>query len=368
MNISKTLLLSLAVFGYLLYPHTSTAQNKKYSFSGQGILHYNDQVRSTGNPATAGELDLHLIHFKGGYQFNEQLSVHAKLDIEHLFSGPGEGEVVFLDQAYADYRFNPDFGIRAGLYSVPLGGSIPSFKIEGAPTDLFFSYGWRELAAGVYGSLADKVDYEAYVMSGLHAEEISTTVGIFDARKSRFASSVDNLAAAARLGYRVTPELKLGASALISDLQSKKDFGDRLNGANYKVVEGHADYTNSGFSSRLVAVYSTISGVEKINTEIGSELGSSQFGAILELGYDLLRLREPAGTQQLIAYTSGEVYDTHLTTKGISDSPENERYEYTFGLLYKPFKRVSIASEYQILHSRGNDKIGQLNLGVGYSF
>jgi len=360
----------LLVLGYLFTPNKIFAQAENFTFGGSGVLHYNDEVRSIGGAPGQGEFDLHKIILKSGYQFNRRFSLKTKLKIEHLFSGPDNGEVIFLDQAFIDYNLKSDFGIRAGLYSVPLGGSKlkPSFGLETAPSDKYISYSWRELAAGVYGNFFERISYEAYIMSGLHAEEFSTKSGIFNARKSRFFSSIDNLAASIRFGYRFSSEWKLGTSAMISSLQSKNDFGDSLEGTNYKLIEGHAVYTYKAFSSRLVGIYSTITESDKINAETGSRLGSSQYGTLIEFGYDLFRLRKSAGTQQLVAYTRGEVFDTHLTTESIVDNPENERYEHTFGLVYKPLKSFEIEADYQLLRSRGDKNIQQLNIGIGYSF
>lgn len=365
-NIFSVILLAL----FLMVSERSSAQNHNFSIGGSGELHYNDIVQDFNGPASAGEFDLHKVILKAGYHFNERLNFHTKFKYEHGFSGKDNGEALFVDRAYADYKVNPGFGIRGGLVGVPLGGSKfkPYNGIETSPVEKYISYSWRELGAGVFGMLHGRLSYEAYLMTGLEAEELSTHSGLYSARKNKFTSSVDNPAAAIRMGYDLGSGVELGVSGLVSGLKSKGKYGEDLSGTAFSLMEGHLVYGTGGFKSRVVGVYTQISGADKINARLQNDLGDSQYGALLELAYDLVHLPGINVGQHLIAYGRGEVYDFHATTRAIPENPDYERRELTFGFIYKPMPSVGFKTDYQILQSKGSRDLRKLNLGIGYYF
>lgn len=374
MTIKRTIFAVILGIG-CTYLGSQTAQaqhqsTRKFEFGGNAQLHYNNVVSDYEQTPGKGEFDLHKLIFKGGYTFNERLKVHAKVKYEHAFKGKTDGEAIFLEQAYIDYRLSSGLGFRAGVYSTPVGGSGfgPYYGIETDPVEKYVSYGWRELTAGVFGKLAGRLSYEAYLMSGLEASELSSHSGIYSARKHKFSSSVDNPAVAARLGYDLGQGWQAGVSAFVSGLKNSGKYGDALSGTSYALGEGHLAYQAGGFTSRIVGAYSVISGVEKINSTLGKDLGSSQYGALVEVGYDLLRLADWNIGQSLVVYSRADTYDLQLTTKDIPDNTDNDRYEFNVGLLYRPIRQVLFKADYQFFRSRAQRDIQKMNLGIWYYF
>ncbi|MDX1618208.1 MAG: outer membrane beta-barrel protein [Balneolaceae bacterium] len=374
MKLNKiSLLLSLMIIGLLL-PLSASAQLENASLGGYGELHYNDVVYDENNPQTPGELDFHRFILFVGYNFNDWISFRSELELEHTLIEPGEGGEVALEQAYVDLRIKPTFGVRAGLLLVPVGiinpvHEPPTFNGVERPNveRNIIPTTWRESGIGIYGEAAEGLSYQLYAMAGLDASEIGGT-GIRSARQNGFESSTDNFAVTGRLDYQPTLNLILSGSYFFSDLSTNATFGDAMQGTTFHLGEFHAQYQNRGFEARLLGVYSFITEIEQLNATFNNGAGESQYGAYLELGYDLLRLGNLDTEQQLILFGRGEVYDTQLTTVGLSANPENERYEYTAGFTYKPAPRVAFKADYQILQSAGIKNIHQLNVGVGYNF
>lgn len=371
-NLFASFLFACSLLIYPLAGFTQSLDNA--SLGGYGELHYNDVTYNENGPQTPGELDFHRFILFAGYNFNDWISFRSELELEHTLIEPGEGGEVALEQAYVDLRIKPTFGVRAGLMLVPVGiinpiHEPPTFNGVERPNveKYIIPTTWRESGIGIYGESENGLSYELYAMAGLDALGIGGT-GIRGARQNGFEASTDNIAATGRLEYQPTLNLKLGISYFFSDLSTNAVYGNDMQGTTFHLGEFHAVYQNQGFQARLLGVYSLITEVEQLNTTIGNGAGESQYGAYLELGYDLLRLGDLDTEHQLILFGRGEFYNTQLTTVSITANPENDRYEYTAGLTYKPTSRVAFKADYQLLQSAGVKNIHQLNLGVGYNF
>ncbi len=363
-------------------PRLSSAQTGDATLGGYGELHYNDVIYNENGQQTPGEFDFHRFILYAGYNFNDWITFRSELEIEHTFVKDGQGEVA-LEQAYIDMRYKPAFGVRAGIMLVPVGivnpvHEPPTFNGVERPNveKYIIPSTWREAGAGIYGQARSGLSYELYLMAGLDASGISGAEGIRGARQKAFESSTDNWAVTGRLDYRANLNFTFGTSYFFSHLSTNATYGDAMEGTTFHLIDGHAIYTKGGFEARVLGVYSTITNVEDLNSTFapvvgspnGNNVGESQYGGYLELSYDLLRFSEKDTEQQLDLFARGEVYDTQASTVNIPDNPENERYEYTFGLTYKPASQVAFKADYQLLQSAGIKNIHQLNLGVGYNF
>lgn len=374
MKSHKISLLPTLLLILFLLPAATFAQTENATLGGYGELHFNDVIYDENNPQTPGELDFHRFILYVGYNFNDWISFRSELELEHTLIEPGEGGEVALEQAYVDLRIQRSFGVRAGLLLVPVGiinpvHEPPTFNgVERPNVERYIiPTTWRESGIGIYGESGEGLSYELYAMAGLDASEIGSA-GIRGARQKGFESSTDNFAVTGRLEYQPTLNLKLGMSYFFSDLSTDFEEGSALNGTTFHMGELHAQYQNQGFQARALGVYSLITKIDQLNATYGNGAGESQFGAYLELGYDLLRLGNLDTEQQLILFGRGEVYNTQLTTVGFTANPETELYEYTGGFTYKPSPRVAFKADYQILQSAGIKNVHQLNLGVGYNF
>lgn len=368
--------LSFIIFlSFFLFQNAYSQQNQGATIGGYGELHYNDVTYDANGEQTPGELDFHRFILFAGYDFNDWISFRSELELEHTLVEDDKGGEVALEQAYIDMRFKPAIGMRAGIMLVPVGIVNPTHEpptfngVERPNVEKYIIPStWRESGIGIYGKFRSGLSYEAYAMAGLDASGISGADGIRGGRQKAFESSADNWALTGRLDYRANLNLTFGTSYFFSDLSTNAEFGNAMEGAVIHLIEGHAIYTNGGFQARALGVYSGIPNADDVNNVFGNDIGESQYGGYLEAGYDLLRFANTDTEQQLILFGRGEVYDTQFSTVNVSDNPENERYEYTFGFTYKPASRVALKADYQLLQSAGVKDIHQLNLGVGYNF
>ena len=343
----------------------------KLTYSFLSELHYNNEVYSSVGSAKSGKFDLHKVYFKAGYKINKNLKFKTAFKVEHAFDSQYNGGDAFFKQAYFDYYKSPKIGLKVGLVNTPVisskSGSYSGVEI--APVEKYLYQAWRELGVILYGNFTPAISYQASITTGLEASEISSKSGIYSARNSDLFTSVNNLSAAAEMNFRLNANFSMGASAMISGLQSKQEFGSNLNGAGYTLMEGYASYKTGALTTRLVGVYSTIQESDKINHVLDKHIGSSQYGSLIEINYDILYSPNKHNrNNHLIIYSRAEAYNTQLTTLGFEADPKYERYQYTLGLLYKPFKQIEFKSDYQWLNSGNSVNLGHLNFAIAYSF
>lgn len=359
---------------------TGLAQDQA-TLGGYGELHYNDVVSTPEGENPPGTLDFHRFILFAGYDFNDWISFRSELELEHTLieaedSGEAEGGEVALEQAYIDLRYRPSLGVRTGLILVPVGiinpvHEPPTFNgVERPNVDKYvIPTTWREPGIGLYGRLANRLSYQAYLMAGLDASGISGEEGIRGARQNGFEASTDNLAFTARVDYQATLNLSLGTSVYRSGLATDAVLGDALNGVSFSLIEVHALYQRNGWAARGLLVYSAITNVEKLYVTFGNAAGASQIGGYVELAYDVLGLVEPQSEQEVSVFVRYEPYNTHLTTgTGVTANPAFNRRETTFGVTYRPTAQVALKADYQLLYSEGASDVRQFNLGVGYNF
>lgn len=368
----------LALVAGFLVALPARAQEQRATVGGYGELHYNDVTNTDAGENPVGKLDFHRFVVFLGYEFNDWVSFHSETELEHtlLEAGEEEGGEVALEQAYVDLRYHPAIGVRAGLVLVPVGiinpvHEPPTFNGVERPNveKVLIPSTWRESGLGIFGRLADRLDYEAYVMAGLSASGLSGKNGIRSGRQSGLRSSTDNLAFAARLSYQVDLNLAVAGSFYTSSLSSDKTAPEaNLDGVRLTMLEGHARYQKNGFEARGLLVYSTISDVEKLNAAFEKAVGKSQFGGYLELGYDVLGLIAPETEQQVTVFGRYEIYDTHASTTGFEANDAYARRETTLGLTYRPMPQVALKADYQWLYNKDTHNFRQFNLGVGYNF
>ncbi|MFB6098776.1 MAG: hypothetical protein ABEK84_06650 [Salinibacter sp.] len=373
--------LALLLLPLLVLALPATAQNRA-SLGGYGELHYNEVL----DDGRAGQLDFHRFILYAGYNFNDWISFRSELELEHTLieveEGGAEGGEVALEQAYVDLRPSRAFGVRAGLMLVPVGlinpvHEPPTFNGVERPrvAQLLIPTTWRENGIGIVGRLANGLSYEAYLMAGLDPYEVedgeveaelSPTGGIAEAPQDGFKSSVDNLAWTARLDYQATLNLSIGGSLYHSGLSSDARFGDALDGVRFTLLEGHAQYNRGGLQSRAVVVYSTISNADVLNDSdlVEANVGASQLGGYLELGYDVLPFLAPGTSQQLVSFVRYEPFDTALSEA----NAQANRTDYTVGLTYKPTSQVAFKADLQWFTDGTDTTTRRLNLGVGYNF
>ena len=154
------------------------ASRPKATLGGYGELHYNNFAgkKDDGSPGETDMIDLHRFVLFVGYRFTDAVAFHSEVEVEHAISSsdpedPGEVEI---EQAYVDWAVNRHFGVKGGLFLVPVGilnrtHEPPTFY--GVERNLvetrIIPSTWREAGLGAFGEIVEGLAYQVNVHSGL---------------------------------------------------------------------------------------------------------------------------------------------------------------------------------------------------------
>ena len=85
--------------------------------SSYGEINYNRPRKAPGDTRAD------LVRFVLGYQhrFDDKTKVVAELEVEHAVASAGDAGEVAVEQAYVEHQITPTWGLRAGLFLVPMG-------------------------------------------------------------------------------------------------------------------------------------------------------------------------------------------------------------------------------------------------------
>ncbi len=359
-----TLLLSVTIFNSTLFSQTEEAT----TVGGYGELHYNEP-----DGDKTGQLDFHRFVLYLGHSFNDKLSFKSELELEHTkVEGTKSGSELSLEQAYLDWHFNQTIGLRAGIILPPVG-IINQFHepstfhgIERPNVDRnIIPSTWRESGAGIYGSVAEGINYQLYVMAGLKASGFDSTSGIRGGRQSSFYSSPINPTFTGRVDYTASTDLKLGGSFFFGNTT---EGNDSLGKGFLSLLSADAQYSYDNLALRAVAVLENLGDAELINKKFKKGVGDQMIGYYLEAAYNVLPHLCEESEQALYAFGRFEKYNTQAKVTNITANPLFDRNEITLGLSYKPTYNTVFKFDYQFFNNAAEKNTKQLNFGIGYNF
>ncbi|MER3522703.1 MAG: hypothetical protein C4326_01200 [Ignavibacteria bacterium] len=357
----------------LLFSTLHAQPQSKTAVGGYGELHYNEPDGSR-----RGMLDFHRFIIYLSHTFNDKISFRSELELEHtkLEAGDPDGGEVALEQAYLDYAISKTVGVRAGILLAPVGlinlyHEPPSFHgVERPSVDrVIIPTTWRESGIGIYGSPAENVLYQLYIVAGLKAEGFTASSGLRNGRQSAFESNPANPSLTGRLDYSPVLGLQLGASFYVGGATADQDsIGD----ARVALWSADVRYNIGDLSVRAVGAIATIGDADKINARFGKNVADKLYGYYLEGAYNILPLLSPDSEQELYLFARYEKYNTQATTTQFSPLQQYNRNDIVVGLTYKPTYNTSFKFDYTFMNNALNlgsaRNTKQLNVGIGYFF
>lgn len=142
---------------------------------------------------------------------------------------------VRLSEAYLDYHFTDNFGLRTGIVGVPVGRynqlyDSPLRNLNRAPlvNQYIVPAPWFDAGAGLFGSgdfLGYTFSYELYAMNGLsdHQDSLRSLAGLANLQGdglSGFEVNKNNKAVTSRVHMQVSSDTELGVSYYRADVGS----------------------------------------------------------------------------------------------------------------------------------------------------
>ncbi len=341
-------------------------QNKGLSIGGYGEGRFKNYTNDKGNKLDRAEMLRAILYV--GYKFSDKIVFNSEIEFEHA-------NEAYVEMASLDFLLHENFNLRGGLLLAPMGltnelheptlfhgNDRPLVEREVIPTT------WREMGAGVFGKMTEKINYKLYVMNGFDGADF-TSKGLRGGRQKGSKANADDWALVGRLDYEPLLGLNLGGSFYLGDSGQRRVL-DAFNGNEVdvftQIYEAHAQYKYKGLELKGLVSQVKIDDAELIGSYDGVGVFTSAnvpdevLGYYGEVAYDFMP-HIVKGTEQYLApffryedlNYSGNDQDVTLMV---------------FGLTYKPIPNVVIKADYSNYEMDKGVVADELNVGLGYIF
>jgi len=398
-----TLLLSfLFVSGSLFAQVTSEDSLNKNSLSTSSttIGGYGDAFYQRNNNLGTSKVDLERFVLFTGHKFNDKVSFFSELEVEDAKVTGGEsGGEVSVEQAYLKFNLNPNQYIVAGLIIPRIGilneNHLPN-TFNGNERNYVETFiiptTWRELGVGLFGSINGlPLNYSVGLMNGLNGSGFEHGDGLESGKFEGKNATANNLAVTASLQYyqgNFKAQLSGYYGGTVGESKRKADslgLNSGIFGTPVALGEGDLQYAKGGFSARALATIVSIPDASNINRAFASNTPQTEYGAYLELAYDLLFLNKRPHEQQFIVFARDERFDMNyqIPSNGIYDGTLDQNH-IVAGFSYLPNKNVIIKADVRFITTgkQNPDLIvnpnpaavpyqvnnNLIDLGIGFSF
>ena len=393
-------ILSGSVFAQTSLSTSEDSLNNNLTKSATTIGGYGNSFYQRNSNTKTSKLNLERFVLFTGHKFNDKISVFSELEVEDAKVTGGEsGGEVAIEQAFLKFNLNASQYIVAGLFIPRIGilneNHLPN-TFNGNERNfvetLIIPSTWREIGIGFYGNLNNlPVNYSVGIVNGLSSGRFTHGTGLQNGRFEGRNATANNLAITAAVqvyqgGFKAQLSGYYGGTIGLNKRQADSlGLQSGIFGTPVALGEGDIQYTRHGFSIRALAVIVSIPQAVKINSAYSNNTPKTEYGAYVELGYDVFYAIKKPHEKQLIIFIRDEKLNINATipSNGSIDNTLNQNY-LVAGFSYLPIRNVAIKGDVRFAYT-GNQNpellnnpntnavpypvsYNLLNLGVAFSF
>ncbi len=321
-----------------------------------------------------------------GYKFDENWVFNSELEFEH--AGTGGGGSVSMEFLTLDYLWRDEVNLRVGLVLVPMGfvNEIhePTFFFGAERPEVervILPSTWRENGVGIFGRIADRIEYRAYVINGFEGSKFSSG-GLRGGRQKGSRALANDFAFVARVDVDAAPGLVVGGSVYTGQSGQEQDFkgpnpGDvsrALPDALTTIYELHAQYKGYGASLRALWTEAFIDEAGKLSRVLekspNEAIAHHMRGWYVEAAYDVLPLFKEDTRMSLEPYFRFEKYNTQrdVSNLGFTRDKSKDIELYIAGLQFKPISQVVFKLDYRHFDPAKGGRADEVQASMGYVF
>jgi len=326
-----------------------------------------------------------------GYKFTDRILWNMEVEFEHATT-EREG-AVSLEFAALDFLGMPELNARIGLVLVPMGflneiheppffygTHRPDTERRIVPTT------WRENGVGLFGRIADQLDYKLFVVNGFDATGFSAA-GLRGGRQDGSEALAEHLAFVGRLDWSVTPELAVGGSVYVGNSGQNQDFAGisgqiSIPDTLTTVWETHAQLRSHGLHLRGLLSMAQLGDAGELSRALqplanggigglaaGEAVARQMLGGYAEVAYEVLQWLFPQTGMTLEPFFRFEYVDTQRDVpSGFSEDRRQLVRSFTTGLHYQPIRNVVLKLDYRNRRPARGALGDEVNVGFGLVF
>ena len=365
------------------------------SIGGYAEGGYTALVHDEHDSGEADGADFTRVVLYTGYKFTDRIVFNTEIEFEHatteLTATNDEGGSVSVEFATLDFLIQDEVNARAGLVLVPVGflNEIhePPFYYGTHRPDverLLLPSTWREMGAGLFGRIADQVEYKLYAITSMNATGFEPS-GIREGRQQGSESRAEDLAFVGRLDWEPIPELLIGASGFVGntgqDLEVDTD-GDGVDDtpvpeAQLALWDVHSELNTHGLRVRGLFTMSHLDDSGSLTNALvasttlaaGEAIAQTTLGGYGEVGYEVLQWIAPDSGWTVEPFVRAEYIDTQYDMPDGFNPDKSQQFQvYTVGVSAKPIPNVVLKLDYRNRVARVGELGDEINLGIGVVF
>ena len=325
------------------------------------------------------QADVHRFVIAVTHRFDDQTRLVSELEVEHAVSSADDKGEVEVEQAYIEHQFNGTWGLRGGLFLMPVGllnehhepTAFYGVERNFVETAIIPST-WREGGLQVYASFDNGLALQAGVTTGFNLGkwDASSTEGqdspLASVHQEMSYAKSHDFSGFGALNWRGLPGLLLGASFFTGGA-SQAQAG--IPAMNVSLWDVHARWTPGAWDLSALYTAASISNTAAFNsTRVGQPtLVPERFqGGYGQAAYHLWA----SGSYALAPFIRYESFNTAAAFanlgQGLTPADGPTQGVWTVGANFNLAARVVIKADLQRFH-RDRDQ-NRVNLGFGWSF
>jgi hypothetical protein len=255
---------------------------------GTNIVGYGEMAYSKFRQSGDATADLTRFVFGFNHRFDERLTFHSEVEIEHaVVSSEDKGEAE-IEQAWVNYKLNDGVNFKGGLFLIPLGilnetHEPPTYYgvLRNQVETRIIPTTWRELGVGVHGMLGEGFRYDVGVTTSFDSGKLDDPLtGIRSAHQEGSEANARNLAVYGALSYRL-PGLLVGGGVFSGDTGQNGASNPALQGvpARFTIWEVHGQYRIAGLDLQALYTAGTLGDADKVTAALFAADPATAFAA-----------------------------------------------------------------------------------------
>ena len=320
-----------------------------------------------------------ITRFVIGYQhrFDEKTKVVAELEVENAVASSTDSGEVAVEQVFIEHRLNDTYGLRAGLFLMPIGlinqnhephtffgVNRPTVETAIIPSTL------REVGVQLFGEHDNGVSWSAGLSTGpdltkwdpLNAEGVESPLRTVH-QEGQQAKSKD-LTLFGAVDWRGIPGLRLGGGLMTGKL-GHGAAGFAGNNARYTLLDVHAKWTPGAWDLTALYARGSISGAGDLNATFAGApyLVPKTFDGFYAQAAYKFRLSSDYAVAPFARY---EIVNTGRSFDGSSNPGYKTEGITTLGANFNLTPTVVVKADVQRYKVVSDNN--RFNLGLGFSF
>lgn len=342
---------------------------------GYGEMNYN-RFRQSGN-STA---DVRRFVFGFNHRFDERLSFHSEVEIEHAVVSADDAGEAEIEQAWLNYKLSDAINFKGGLFLVPLGilnetHEPPTFygvERNQVETRIIPST-WRELGAGVHGVPGEGFRYDVGITTNFDSGKLDNpTTGIRSGHQEGQLANAHDLAVYGVLNYR-RPGLLVGGGVFGGNTGQNGATHPALRGvaARLTLWDVHAQYRAGGLDLQALYAAGALGDADKLNAAVGATattpfaVPKSLKGAYAQAAYHVYKQGD-FDVAPFVRFERIDIRQQEDAGAGLLQDPNNNERIKTIGVNFRVHPQVVLKADIQrFATDKSQDRF---DLGLGFMF